>query len=182
MYKKTMSLKLADWRAAAALGLGLLLLVTVTLGLGRMVVAQMQPVSAEKTAWPEEVPTGGTVIYTVLFTNNSDDPVDLTTITDTLPTGFRFAAMNGDSDITEDPSGPPEQPVWDGDYTVPARESVDLVYDVLVEAPPSGTPYTNTVEAMLDTGETISAQAGVTVPGPNLVGSKVPRKFRLNTN
>jgi uncharacterized repeat protein (TIGR01451 family) len=140
--------------------------------LALLVSAQSPPVSAEKTASPEQVPFDDFCQYTVVFSNTSDSDVDLLVISDTLPAGFKYMTMGAGSQIDDDPDGDTGTIVWQGPYTVLANDTLTMVYDVLVEAPVDPDPYDNFVEALLSTGETIFDTASVHVIGPELTGTK----------
>jgi len=89
-------------------------------------------------------------LYTVTFANSESEAVILDAITDTLPAGFVFSGMHPSSDWHEgpaDPNGP--EIVWQGPITVPATNTLSLVYAVYVPStvPGNPIPYENTVVA-----------------------------------
>ncbi len=120
--------------------------------------------------------------YTVTFTN--PNPVDavLTAITDTLPAGFDYIGLYPSSDWTEEPTDSLEPIiVWAGPITIPASSTLTLKYSVYVppSVPPSRTPYTNTVEAMMEDGTAVgpaSAQLLVGTVNWNIMKEASPTR------
>jgi len=86
--------------------------------------------SLSKTASPASLVTGGTVTYDVTISNESAAEEGLIVITDTLPAGYRFVAMDPTSGISQPPSGVEGTIAWTGPYTVPGSGELHLVYQV----------------------------------------------------
>jgi len=174
MLKKRFSIqRLLCRRAIPIAGVALAVVVLAALGMATLAAAQPEAVTVTKTASPNQVPRGSLVLYTALFENTGAETVNLNQIRDTLPAGFSFVSMGGGSDITDPPSGTTGTIVWNtGPYPVGAGETLRLEYNVWVDAPFSLTPYYNHVEADLSTGGPISDEAGVTVQGPHIIGTK----------
>lgn len=172
--------KLFPGRMSVSLAVELLVLAVLVLGplVGPApAAADLQPVSATKTVDHDHVIPGDIIQYTVVFSNTSADPVDLDEIRDTLPAGFTFLGM-GTGDIIDTPVGTTGTIIWNsGPWTVAAGGTRTLKYNVLVDAPPSATPYSNHVEADLSTGETIWAEVDVTVEGPILQLNKTTTTY-----
>jgi uncharacterized repeat protein (TIGR01451 family) len=89
-------------------------------------------ISMTKSVYPEFVPAelGQVVTYTVELANPGDDDSTILTISDTLPTGFRFLEMAPGSDVMDDPDGTMETITWSGPFTMPAGSQMQLVYSV----------------------------------------------------
>ena len=83
-----------------------------------------------KAASPASVVTGGTVTYDVTISNASAQEEGVAVITDTLPAGYRFVAMDPASGISQLPSGEEGAIAWTGPYTVPGSGELHLIYQV----------------------------------------------------
>jgi len=149
-----------------------LAVVLAALGMATLAVAESEAVTVDKTATPNQVPRGSMVLYAALFANTGGETVNLNVIRDTLPAGFTFVSMGAGSDIHDSPVGTTGTIVWTGPYPVTAGGTLRLEYNVLVDAPYQPAAYYNLVAADLSTGGTISDEAGVTVQGPFVSGSK----------
>ncbi|MGQ9598801.1 MAG: family 16 glycoside hydrolase [Anaerolineae bacterium] len=93
--------------------------------------------------------------YTVTFNNPNPVNAILRAITDTLPVGFDYIGLYPSSDWKEEPVDSIEPViVWAGPITIPASSTLTLKYSVYVppSVPPSRTPYTNTLEAVMGDG------------------------------
>jgi uncharacterized repeat protein (TIGR01451 family) len=127
-----------------------------------------QAVMVIKDADPETVQPGMSVAYSVTF-SNSGQAVDLDTITDDLPSSFKYVGLAAGSDITEEPTDS-EAPriVWTGPYEVPAGGTLTLRYWVRVplDTPSSATPYANRVTATSGSSTFGPARADVRVKKP----------------
>lgn len=153
-------------RRGSAVLLAALLVALAAWCLATVIAAESPPVRVQKTASPDTVLPNSQVKYSAVFANNIDTDVDLEVVTDTLPVGFIFLSMGSGSDIIQDPQITGNQLVWMGPYRVPALSTLTLAYNVRASAPVRSLPYENHLEALLSTGETISASAPVTVwPG-----------------
>ena len=130
-------------------------------------------VSIEKQAEPDATIADESIDYTVVFANDEDAEIALMVISDSLPANFTFQTMLAGSDITENPTGTTGDIHWTGPYTIAAHGSLDLVYKVDAQAPPSFVPYQNRVQARLSTGEVISDSAAVVILGVQMDGVKL---------
>jgi uncharacterized repeat protein (TIGR01451 family) len=135
--------------------------------LALLVSAQSPPIRAAKTASTDTVSPGDTLQYTLVFTNDSESPIDLVRITDTLPSGFAYLSMESGSDIAADPDGTSGIVAWNGPFPVPGNEALRLGYDVQIDAAVSPGTFQNQAQALLSTGEIVSASASVAVTNTN---------------
>ncbi len=109
---------------------------------------------ASKTADATPVTPGANDGYTVVFHNPNATAATLTSVTDTLPTGFTYVAGSTTGGVTADPTGTTGQLVWTGPFTVPA--SGDLTFHFAVTASVTPGHFTNSVTAA-SAAETITA-------------------------
>jgi len=150
----------------------MVLLVSVLVLAGTMAAAAPS-LSVSKTVDVSTISKGDIVKYTATFSNGTPSAVLLATVSDTLPSGFRFLTMVAPTDVWDAPSGETGTIVWTGPYTVPATGTLDFVYSVLANATASDQPYTNRVQGLEQGGEaTSTASADVTVVAPNVVVAK----------
>ncbi len=170
------------WAALVALSVALI----GTLAAGPAPSQALSPlnVTATKAVDRLSVEPGDTPapLYTVTFSNSYTEAVELDAITDTLPAGFMFSGMHASSDWLQPPDdGVGPEIVWQGPITVPAGDSLSLVYAVYVPAgvPPSSIPYQNTVVA--DAGGQLvgPASAWLYVGAPSLSMQKSAQPARV---
>ncbi|MEJ2207797.1 MAG: hypothetical protein P8129_02025 [Anaerolineae bacterium] len=159
----------------AALSLVILVTMLAILGLVALVSAQEPPLSVSKTVSPAEVYPDTPIQYTVIFTNETGSEQEIEVISDTLPLNFQFLAVTAESGIND--GGPPPGAtgtiVWSEftNNTVPAGGTLSLIYRVEANATEIG-PQTNHVQAHLEGGEIIEAEATVTILGVEIDGQK----------
>jgi uncharacterized repeat protein (TIGR01451 family) len=127
----------------------------------------IEPLTTTKTAAQPSVSAGGSDSYTITIANPNTTAAVLTSITDTLPTGFTYSAGSTTGATTADPSVAGQVLTWNGPFNVPASGSLTLTFGVTASTTP-GT-YANQAEAtavspfvVAGTGPT----APVTVTGP----------------
>lgn len=156
-----------------AIWLGTVLAMLAILCLGVLAFAQAPSVTVTKTVTPTETDPGTPIQYSVIFTNSSGTDQDIEIISDTLPADFAFLSVVAGSDILSAPMGITGTIVWSGfePNTVPAGDSLSLIYSVLADAPTFGS-YENYVQARLEGGEVITAAATVTLLGVEISGTK----------
>ncbi len=146
----------------AVAGIVALLILVSTLA-----VVAAPALSVSKTANVSSVPPGSVVKYSATFSNSTPSSVVLSTISDTLPTGFQYLTMVAPTDVWADPTGTTGSIVWSGPYTVPPTNTLTLVYSVLANAPASHEAYTNLVQGQVQGGEaTSAASAAVMLTAP----------------
>jgi uncharacterized repeat protein (TIGR01451 family) len=160
-------------RRIALAGLAAVLVLLAILCLASLTSADAPPVAVEQEAEPDQVLSGASTRYTAVFSNSTDADVSMLTIVDTLPTDFAFDDMAANSDISDPSDVTGDRVTWTGPFTVKAHGTLDLAYNVDVDAPASATPYENDLEAVLSTGETISDSAAVQVIEVDLSGTKM---------
>ena len=128
------------------------------------------PLTVSKTADAASTAAGGANGYTITVDNPNVIPASLSSITDTLPTGFTYTAGSTTGATTADPSVAGSTLSWSGPISVPGESSITLHFGVTVSATP-GT-YTNSAGAtasgftVAPTGET----APVTVTAAVVLG------------
>lgn len=98
--------------------------------------AQLVAPSVSKTADNTSTPPGAQNGYTITVDNPNAGPIDLDSITDTLPTGFAYVAGSTTGDVTGDPSIEGQTLSWaalEGSLvTVPGHGSISLHLGVTV--------------------------------------------------
>ena len=121
-------------------------------------------------------------LYTVTFSNPYTTAMVLDAITDTLPAGFIFSGMHGSSDWLEEPDDAIEPAiVWQGPITVPATDTLSLVYAVYVpgSVPRSPVPYYNQVIAAAGSQLIGPAAAPLIVGAPEFDADKTAWPLRV---
>ncbi len=111
------------------------------------------PLTTTKTAAQASVSAGASDSYTITITNPNTTAATLTSITDTLPTGFSYSAGSSTGATTTDPGIVGQVLTWTGSFTVPASGSLSLTFGVTVSS--TAGDYTN--------------QAGATAESPFVV-------------
>ena len=139
-----------------------------------------------KSAAPAVLPNGGIVTYTVLITNTSSFNSSITSITDVLPTGVSYAALQSSSSFeilnrssTQPATGATSTIQWQGgkpssfpydSYYVPAGTALKLVYTANVSSTAGN--YTNTVTPYVGTSAIGTATSTVSVGNADLAVTK----------
>ncbi len=113
--------------------------------------------STSKTADSGTTPAGGANGYTITVSNPSASAVVLTSISDTLPSGFTYTGGSTTGATTADPAVSGTL-TWTGPFSVPAAGSVSLHFLVTVSSTPG--EYFN--DASADAGTTPVAPTGPT--------------------
>ncbi len=132
------------------------------------VTVQSAPVlSLAKADGPDPVPSLGTLVYTLTFTNTGDAVATDVWLTDTLPAGVTFASA---SPAPTHQSGPTV--AWHRDALSPLDGPQTVVLTAAVGLLPDGTVLTN--QALLESAETlpVTAEATTTVQTADLVAGK----------
>jgi uncharacterized repeat protein (TIGR01451 family) len=88
-----------------------------------------QPLTLTKTADAGSVAAGGSDGYTITANNPNAGPVTLTTLTDTLPTGFSYQSGTTSGATTTDPGIVGQQLTWSG-IVVPGGGSASVHFGV----------------------------------------------------
>jgi uncharacterized repeat protein (TIGR01451 family) len=96
----------------------------------------LQPLTTTKTADAAASPAGGSNGYTISVSNPNAGDGTLTSITDTLPEGFVYAAGSTTGITTADPVIEGQSLSWSGPFTVPGAQSVSLHFGVTVSSVP----------------------------------------------
>ncbi len=134
--------------------------------------AALSPLTTAKTADSASVPAGAQDGYTITISNPNSSAVTLSTITDTLATGFGYVAGSTTGVTTSDPMISAGTATWSGSFSVPAGGSVSLHFAVTAPGTPGG-PFTDNAggtaggDSVTSTGPT----APVTVTGGGNVTS-----------
>ena len=113
-----------------------------------------------KTADQPSAAAGATDGYTITITNANSSAATLSSIVDTLPTGFTYQAGSSSGATTANPAIAGQVLTWTGPFSVPANGVLSLRFNVSVSTI-SGT-YFNQATAT-GTGQTI-AGSGPTAP------------------
>lgn len=128
-----------------------------------------EPVTVTKTTSTPSVAPGGTATYQITVTNPGAIPATLSSITDTLPTGFAYVAGTSSGATTTDPAIAGQQLTWGGPFVVPAASQGPGQLTLTFSATASTTAgtYTNSASATGDGLTVIPAidVAPVTVEG-----------------
>jgi uncharacterized repeat protein (TIGR01451 family) len=102
--------------------------------------ATLPPPTVSKSAKSPTSSPGGTNTYTITVTNPNDAPVQIGSISDTLPAGFSYVAGSTRGDVIGDPAISGQTLTWsaiEGPLViVPADGSRSLSFDVRVAAAP----------------------------------------------
>jgi uncharacterized repeat protein (TIGR01451 family) len=101
------------------------------------------PVVASKTADAAAATPGMQDGYTVNFHNANTAAVTLTSVTDTLPSGFTYVNNSTTGGTTANPTGTTGTLAWTGPFTVPAGGDFHFHFNVTVATTPGH--YTNSV-------------------------------------
>ena len=140
------------------------------------------PPSVSKTVSASTVPAGGTVDFTITVDNSVATPLTLNSITDSLPSGFTFAANNGGTltPTTSPSAGAGGNISWTFASTIiPGNSSATLIFTANVPAQ-TGT-YSNVASA--DTNEfgiLTSEPVQVSVGEPRLTIAKMANSNSVN--
>ena len=104
--------------------------------------AGTQPLTTTKTADAASVVAGGSDGYTIKVQNPNASAVQLNSISDTLPSGFTYAAGSTSGVTTANPTVAGQGLTWSGPFSVPAGGSVTLHFNVTASTTP-GTYFNN---------------------------------------
>ncbi|MFN3763549.1 MAG: Ig-like domain-containing protein, partial [Anaerolineae bacterium] len=132
------------------------------------VTVQSAPVlSLAKADGPDPVPSLGTLVYTLTFTNTGDAVATDVWLTDTLPTGVVYDSADPAPTYQSGPTV-----AWYWPSLSPLSGPLTVVLTVTVNLLPDGTVLTN--GALLDSAETgpVTATATTTVQTADLVAGK----------
>jgi uncharacterized repeat protein (TIGR01451 family) len=110
-----------------------------------------------KTADAANASPGAADGYLITVNNPSGFDVTLSSINDTLPAGFSYAAGSSSGITSDDPAISGQDLTWTGPFTVPAAGSVSLHFGVTVAAVPGD--YLNNASA-------VAVDAAVSPTGP----------------
>jgi uncharacterized repeat protein (TIGR01451 family) len=130
------------------------------------------PLTTAKTADSSTVAAGGQDGYTITISNPNSAAVTLTSITDTLASGFTYVPGSTSGVTTADPSVSGGTATWSGSFSVPAKSSVTLHFNVTAPSTAGG-PFTDDAGGTA-TGDTVTPSgptAPVTVTGGGNVTS-----------
>jgi uncharacterized repeat protein (TIGR01451 family) len=117
------------------------------------------PILASKTADAAVVAMpGGQDGYTVTFHNGNAAAATLSSVVDTLPSGFAYVANSTTGGVTAEPTAAAGTLTWTGPFTVPAGGDLQFHFKVTVSTTPGH--YTNSVTAM-STASAVVAANGV---------------------
>ena len=128
--------------------------------------------SVTKTASPARVEPGGSVTYTVAFSNSGYAPLILAYVTDTFPTGVTFTRMTTDSDVSTAPQGITGTLRWTGPLTIPAHSVLTMRYIAAMPASSETVRLTNQAGGGLNDGrilEPASADVVISTGGPTTI-------------
>ena len=104
--------------------------------------------SVTKTAAQGFVAAGGTVGYTIVISNSGNAAASLTSVVDTLPTGFTFVAgSTGGSLGASAPTVSGSTVTWNGPLSVPAASTRSLTFTARAGSTAGDYPNTATVSA-----------------------------------
>ncbi|MFN8526368.1 MAG: hypothetical protein U0821_24985 [Chloroflexota bacterium] len=156
------------------------------------------PFTITKSANPTVLPGGGVSTHTVTITNPSDSDSSLDKITDVLPTGVTFLAIDPSSGVTSANSSAVPSAGASGtieflanpgtggtSYVLPAHGSLTLVYTANY---PAGSPCSNinSVTASIGTATigpaTAEVQVGCSTPTPTATNTPTPSPTPTNTS
>ncbi len=150
------------WMIAGAVVL-LALAVAIVYGQGAgQAQTRLDTLTVRKSVDKPAIAPGETVLYTVMITNITEEPVEVPSVVDTLPDGFDYIGLAWNSDWdTEAWDSVPPVIQWAGPKTIGASGSLALRYWVHVpeSVPLRSEPYTNTVVV----SETYQDEAGLVV-------------------
>ena len=126
-----------------------------------------------KTAAFDNAPISGSDSYTITINNPTGSAVTVNSIVDHLPAGFSYVPGSTRGITTSEPTVNGQDVTWTGSFVVPAAQSVDLTFDVVVSSV-AGTYFNSedgTATSQSVTGETNVAPITVVVPAnPNFTG------------
>jgi uncharacterized repeat protein (TIGR01451 family) len=147
--------------AVALLGVALVILLSQVAGQAQVPLADLE---VDKTVDPGVIAPGTSVIYSVELSNTTAVSLALSSLVDTLPSGFEYVGLAPGNEWPVPPDFDPPELRWTGPITIPMSGTLTLRYWVFVPGSIllSPVPYTNTVEAILD-AQSYSDQAGVLV-------------------
>ncbi|HUP69124.1 MAG TPA: hypothetical protein VM142_04840 [Acidimicrobiales bacterium] len=116
-----------------------------------------------KTVSPSTVGPGDVVTYTVTLSSTGTSAATVTSVVDTLPTGFTFVAGSTTGTLlgASAPTVALPNVTWTGSFAIPAGESRTLVFRVVAASAP-GT-YDNVVQATAEQLSTASTGPTATV-------------------
>jgi len=91
-----------------------------------------------KSVSPSLVIAGGTVTYTLTFTNSSNSDETITQITDTLPSGFTYVtgSYGGTLGVAANPTGTTGTITWNGSWSLPKNASRTLTFNATASSTP----------------------------------------------
>lgn len=126
-----------------------------------------------KTADVGTVSSGTTDGYTITVSNPNSSNVTLSSIDDTLPSGFSYVPGSTSGVTTSDPSVSGSTLTWNGSFVVPARQNVTLHFRVQTStSEPNGTYYDN-AGATATNGYSVSS-TGPTAPVTVMASCNTP--------
>ena len=116
------------------------------------------PLSTTKTADQSSVSVGSADGYTITIHNPNATAATVTSVTDTLPTGFTYQAGSSSGATTTNPTIAGQQLTWSGSFPLAAGPNLTLHFSATASSTP-GTYYNNaggtaTDLAVVPTGDT----------------------------
>lgn len=123
------------------------------------------PVTLRKTVDQPTPQANATLAYTITATNPGATVARLTTIRDTLPTGFTYVPGSTSGATSSDPSIASGALAWSGPFDVPANGSISLTFRA--KAPNVNGTFTNSAYGSCDACSVVDAvdTAPVTLTG-----------------
>ena len=100
------------------------------------------PLSATKTADASSVSVGSTDGYTITLHNPNATAATVTSVTDTLPTGFSYQVGSSTGATTTNPTVAGQQLTWSGSFPLAAGQNLTLHFSATASSTP-GTYYNN---------------------------------------
>ena len=131
---------------------------------GNAIVITIQPqFSITKTPATQTVNPGATASFSSTISNSGNGSGVISSIVDTLPTGFSYVSGSTTGDITTNPTINGQELTWTGTWTIDAGKSITFNYQATASTTP-GT-YTNSIEAYDNNNNAIGpATAQIIVP------------------
>ena len=120
----------------------------------------LEPLTMAKTADAATSTVGGLNGYAITISNPNASPVNLDSVTDTLPSGFSYVGGSTTGATTADPAIAGQDLTWSGPIAVPAEGQVTISFGVVV----SSTPGTYFNETDAEAGLVTVVPTGPTAP------------------